>query len=354
MTTVQSRPARSVLRLVSLGAAALGFAGLSVVLADRHVSETIARQQAAAKVAPPATVPVVVAKFDLIAGEAVSADNMAVRPIPVDLAPGSALRPEQFDAKSGMRLARGLRSGEPLLAEILQPAETGGLSARVRQGIRALTISVDDVNAVSGMLRPGDRIDLLFSARAQGADAGAAVETARVLVQNVAVLATGRQLKPGADEGGARPFTSITVELSPEDATRLVVAQRTGRITALLRNPDDRFAVSNAPVDAHALMGTAPRAAAATPRSVASVGPEIIIGGTGGLSAGRLRAQDEPAPAASRDARPPAAPVSPLTRVPTAAPTAAQTAAPNSAAASMQPPMSPVPGPLLTQPLLIR
>jgi len=105
MTTVQSRPARSVLRLVLLGAAALGFAALSVVLADRHVSETIARQQAAARVAPPATVSVVVAKFDLTAGEAVSADNMAVRPIPVDLVPGSALRPEQFDAKSGMRLA---------------------------------------------------------------------------------------------------------------------------------------------------------------------------------------------------------------------------------------------------------
>jgi pilus assembly protein CpaB len=346
MTTAQSRPARSVLRLALLGAAALGFAGLSVVLADRHVSETIARQQAAAKVAPPATVPVVVAKFDLIAGEAVSADNMAVRPIPVDLAPGSALRPEQFDAKSGMRLARGLRSGEPLLAEILQPAETGGLSARVRQGIRALTISVDDVNAVSGMLRPGDRIDLLFSARAQGADAGAAVETARVLVQNVAVLATGRQLRPGADEGGARPFTSITVELSPEDATRLVVAQRTGRITALLRNPDDQFAVSNAPVDAHALMGTAPRTTAAASRSFAAVGPEMIIGGTGGLSAGRPRTQEEPAPAASRDARPLAQPAPPAARVPTAAP--------NSAAASTPPPMSPMPGPLLTQPLLIR
>ena len=350
MTSAQSRPLRSVLRLALLGAAALGFAGLSVVLADRHVSETIARQQAAAKVAPPATVPVVVAKFDLIAGEAVSADNMAVRSIPVDFAPGSALRPEQFDAKAGMRLARALRSGEPLLAEILQPAEPGGLSARVRQGIRALTIAVDDVNAVSGMLRPGDRIDLLFSARAQGTDAGTAVESARVLVQNVPVLATGRQLKPGADEGVTRPFTSITVELSPEDATRLVVAQRTGRITALLRNPDDRFAVSNAPVDAHALMVTAPRPPAVTPRALASVGPEIIIGGTGGLAASRPRTYEEPAPAASRDARPLAVPAPPAARFPTAAPNAAL----NSATPSTPLPMSPTLGPLLTQPLLIR
>lgn len=353
MTSAQSRPLRSVLRLALLGAAALGFAWLSVVLADRHVSETIARQQAAAKVAPPATVSVVVAKFDLIAGEAVSADNMAVRSIPVDFAPGSALRPEQFDAKAGMRLARALRSGEPLLAEILQPAESGGLSARVRQGIRALTIAVDDVNAVSGMLRPGDRIDLLFSARAQGTDAGTAVETARVLVQNVAVLATGRQLKPGADEGGVRPFTSITVELSPEDATRLVVAQRTGRITALLRNPDDRFAVSNAPVDAHALMGIAPKAPNVMQRPIASAGPEIIVGGTGGLSAGRPRQHEEPAPAAPSDARNAAAPGPMAARAQAAVPAAALVAAPVAAAAPplVTPPMS---SPLLTQPLLIR
>jgi pilus assembly protein CpaB len=350
-----------VLRLALLGAAALGFAGLSVVLADRHVSETIARQQAAAKVAPPATVPVVVAKFDLIAGEAVSADNMAVRSIPVDFAPGSALRPEQFDAKAGMRLARGLRSGEPLLAEILQPAEPGGLSARVRQGIRALTIAVDDVNAVSGMLRPGDRIDLLFSARAQVADAGTAVETARLLVQNVAVLATGRQLKPGADEGGVRPFTSITVELSPEDATRLVVAQRTGRITALLRNPDDRFAVSNAPVDAHGLMGTAPKVPAATQRSFVPAGPEIIVGGTGGLSAGRPRQHDEPAPVAPSDARSAAASAPMAARAQAAVPPPlagrVQTAVPAAAPVAAAPPplgATPMPGPLLTQPLLIR
>lgn len=350
MTSDPPRVARPIVRLALLGVAALGFAGLSVVLADRHISEAIVRQQGAAKATPPVTVPVVVAKFDLVAGEAVSADNMAVRPVPVDLAPGSALRPEQFDAKVGMRLARGLRSGEPLLSEILQPAETGGLSARVRQGIRALTIAVDDVNAVSGMLRPGDRIDLLFSARAQGVDAGAAVESARVLVQNVAVLATGRQLRPGADESATRPFTSITVELSPEDATRLVVAQRAGRITALLRNPDDRFAVSSAPIDAHALLGTAPKSPVLSQRPVAPAGPEVIVGGVGGLSAGRPRMNEEPASAVGGEPKSPAAAGSTAIRSPAPAPNAASVAA----TAPLLTPVSPPQGPGLTQPLLIR
>lgn len=274
-------------RLAVLSLAALSFAALAVYFADRHVNETIAKQQAAAKRPAPATVPIVVAKFDLIAGEAVGPDNMAIRPVPVDLAPSSALRPEQFDAKAGMRLTRALRGGEPLLSEILQPAEPTGLSARVRQGIRALTIAVDDVNAVSGMLRPGDRIDLLYSARSPGVDGGPAVETSRVLVQDVAVLATGRQFRPGAEETGNRAFTSITVELSPDDAQRLIVAQRTGRVTALLRNPDDRHAVSTKPVDANALLGVEPRPAPILSRPAVRSGPEMIVGGGGGLASSR-------------------------------------------------------------------
>lgn len=286
-------------RLAVLSLAALSFAALAVYFADRHVKETIVKQQAAAKRPAPATVPVVVAKFDLIAGEAVGPDNMAIRPVPVDLAPSSALRPDQFDAKAGMRLTRALRGGEPLLTEILQAAEPAGLSARVRQGIRALTIAVDDVNAVSGMLRPGDRIDLLYSARSPGVDGAPAVETSRVLVQDIAVLATGRQFRPVAEDNGNRAFTSITVELSPDDAQRLIVAQRTGRVTALLRNPDDRHAVSTKPVDAHALLGVEPR-----PMPIASLpairsGPEIIIGGGGGLAGNRQHAGAEVAVASA-------------------------------------------------------
>ena len=294
-------------RLVALGLAAAGFAALAVVMVNRHVNESLERQKAASRVTPPATVQVVVAKFDLIAGEVVGPENMAIRPVPVDLAPGSALRPEQFDAKSGMRLTRALRSGEPLLSEILQPVEPGGLSARVRQGVRALTIAVDDVNAVSGMLRPGDRIDLLFSAKAPAADSGASVESTRVLVQDIAVLATGRQFRQASDESAGRAFTSITVELSPDDAKRLVVAQRAGRITALLRNPDDRHPVSVAAVDAHALLGSQARPPAQPARPPVVSGPEMIIGGSGALATPRAQSGPPPEPAPAK----PAAPVAP-------------------------------------------
>jgi pilus assembly protein CpaB len=333
-----------VIRLIALGLAAVGFAALAVVMVNRHVNDSIERQKAASRVVPPATIQVVVAKFDLIAGEVIGPDNMAIRPIPADLAPSSALRPDQFDSKVGMKLVRALRSGEPVLSEILQAAEVGGLSARVKQGIRALTIAVDDVNAVSGMLRPGDRIDLLFSAKAPGTDSTASVETTRVLVQDVAVLATGRQFRQASDESAARPFTSITVELSPEDAKRMVVAQRAGRITALLRNPDDRHAVSLSAVDAHALLGVHARQSAPTTRPTVSSGPEMIIGGGGSLATARA----QPLPDPDRTvARPVASGASSLASNPPA-PSASPAQGSASAGATAWVP------PTLSQPLLIR
>lgn len=278
-------------RLALLGCAAIGFALLAVYAADRHVDRAIAQQHAASRKPETPGVTVVVAKFDLIAGERVSADNMAARAIPADMAPGSAIRPEQFDVHVGARLARPVRSGEPLLAEILQAPEPAGLAHRVRQGIRAITLAVDEVSSVSGLLRPGDRIDLLFTARVPGVPGANQTEMTRVLVQDVAVLATGRQVSPGTEEAGARGYTSITMELGPEDAKRVVAAQRAGRLTAMLRNPDDRHAVSTVPVDIHTLLGLPREPARAVAPALPQVppGPELITGGVGRIGASRER-----------------------------------------------------------------
>lgn len=315
----------SLVRIALLGAAALGFAALAVVAADRHINREIAQHRELSRKPEPPSVPVVVAKFDLIAGERIGPETMAVRSVPADLLPGSVIRPEHFDSHVGARLARPMRGGEPLLAEILQAPDPGGLSQRMRQGIRALTLGVDEVSSVSGLLRPGDRIDLLFTARPPAAGTAPPSDITRVLVQDVAVLATGRQVGPGAEEGASRPFTSITMELSPEDAKRVVAAQRAGRITAMLRHPDDRHPVSASAVDMHALLGL-PREPAALLRADPTpppAGPEIITGGVGAIASARERGGDAttrspvptanpPTQALSQLPTPPAPPAAPL------------------------------------------
>ena len=177
----------------------------------------------------------------------------------------------------------------------MSSAEQLVFSSRVKPGIRALTISVDEINSISGMLQPGDRIDLLLTARPPSASGhGEAEHDATVpLLQNLLVMATGRQVRPGADENGdARSFSSVTVEVTPSQAQRLIVAQRAGRLTAVLRNPDDGMPMDAAAVDLRSLFPQPARPAVAPRKVVARQDrrPQMIVGGMGQPMIGRMPA----------------------------------------------------------------
>lgn len=267
-------------RSLLLLAAALGLGTLAAFGARGYIAGQLAIERD--RLAPPQRmVSVVVAKRDLARGETVGPDTMAVRELPEAWAPQGAVTPEQFDAVAGSVVGVAMRAGEPLLHAAVSSPESAGLSSRVREGIRAMTISVDEVNAISGMLQPGDRIDLMLSARLPPGGPAGSQEVSRPLLQDVVVLATGRQIRPGQDDRQARAYTTITVEVRPEQAQRLVVAQRVGRLTALLRNPGDRERLPPKPMDVYGLLGLPPPGAPEARRPT-----ELIVGGVGGLRAG--------------------------------------------------------------------
>jgi hypothetical protein len=100
------------------------------------------------------------------------------------------------------------------------------------------------------------------------------------LFQSLLVLATGRQVRAGVDErGSTRSFSTVTVEVEPEHAQRLVVAQRAGKLTAVLRNPDDLQRMARKPMDVRQLLELP--SAAAAPRT----SPQLIVGGLGRVPA---------------------------------------------------------------------
>lgn len=267
-------------RNLLLLAAALGLGALAAFGARGYLSEQLAIERERLAPRQP-SIQVVVAKLDLARGETVSAENMAVRDMPREFLPAGTITPDRFDAVAGTRLLQAMRAGEPLQQLAVAAPDSGAFSARLRSGVRALTIAVDEVNSLSGMLQPGDRIDLMLSVRLPGST-GAPLpqEITRALMQDVRVLATGRQVRPGDDERpGARAYTAITIEVSPEQAQRLVVAQRSGKLTAMLRNPGDREPVAQRPLDVYGLLGMERATAAAPPASP----PEVIVGGQGSL-----------------------------------------------------------------------
>src|SRR5690606_40878568 len=99
-------------------------------------------------------------------------------------------------------------------------------------GRRAIALPVDQINSVSGLLQPGDLIDLYVSFEYQRRQVTAP------LLQGVLVLATGRSTRLDDGTEGAA-FSTVTLDAAPEDVVKLVAARQGGRITAILRHPDD-------------------------------------------------------------------------------------------------------------------
>jgi pilus assembly protein CpaB len=310
-------------RTAWLALGAVAFGAIAVLGARSYIGERLALETARLQRPPQQSVDVVVAKRELRRGERIGPDTMAVRALPRDVAPGGAVTPASFESVVGQRIAVPLRAGEPLLASLVASVDATPISSRVKPGIRAMTISVDEVNSLSGMLQPGDRIDLLLSVRPPSAQGLPQPEVTRTVMQGVTVMATGRQGRaPVGDElSGARAFTSITVEVDPEQAQRLVVAQRSGKLTAVLRNPEDLARVDERRLDVNALLGLPAAVVAAGPPAV-----EMIVGGRGQAPVQSGAAAFAPAGAAV--AAPPAAPAPAGVGAPRAPPAASAGAAP--------------------------
>jgi pilus assembly protein CpaB len=114
-----------------------------------------------------------------------------------------------------------------------------------------MTLQVDEINSISGMLDPGDVIDLIVSVDRKGR------KRTLPLLQGVKVMATGQRLAEDPASGERRQFSTVTIDIAPQQAAVLILARETGRITALLRNPGDRDGAAIEASDLAALLSGA-------------------------------------------------------------------------------------------------
>lgn len=281
-------------RQVVLMLAAVLCGGVAVYAGSHYLHDQIQAERLRLTPPPQEMVDVVVAKESLDKGDEVSTETMAIRSMPAQYVPVSAVTPSQFESLVGQRLLQPLQAGEMLVASEVSSADLKLFSSRVRPGIRAMTIAVDEINSLSGMLQPGDHIDLLMTARPPTGPGQreADHEVTVPLLQNLLVMATGRRVRAATDDGGdPSGYSAVTVEVSPAQAARLVVAQRAGRLTAVLRNPDDGLPVVADAVDLSSLFPVAPPPASAPARrrfAGTDRRPQMIVGGLGKVLVGRL------------------------------------------------------------------
>ena len=196
------------------------------------------------------TVKVIVAKTELKRGDKLSADTVAVRSIPFDYANSAAIAPEAFDRIDGQSLAYPVRAGEMILWSLMEGKKVPTFSARVEAGHRAMTVAVDEINSISGLLEPGDVIDLLVTIDQKGK------KITRPLLQGVQVMATGQRAADSARGGEIKHYSTVTINITPPQAQHLILARDAGKITALLRNPDDRNSIPGGNANMVALLNS--------------------------------------------------------------------------------------------------
>lgn len=215
---------------------ALGIGVLAALGARSYLANRMAEIDAKAK---GNMTNVVVAKRDLKAGERISGDTVAIRPIPADYVHSQAIQPDNFERVAGQALAFPLKSGEMLLWSVLEAKKVPTFSKRVALGRRAITVAVDEISSISGLLEPGDLIDLILTVDKRGR------KYSFVMQENVSVLATGQRAVDDPKSGERRSYSTVTFDTSPDEAQDIIRAREAGKLTALLRNPQDATAVAD-------------------------------------------------------------------------------------------------------------
>lgn len=173
----------------------------------------------------------IVAVQNLSKGTVIAVEHMATRAIPKNWADVDTFDIEQAYEIEGMVLLKNMVSGQPFVAGTLSSPTLVALTSRLKPGRRAITIPVDHVNAISGLLQPGDSIDLFVTFEYEGK------RVTSLLVSAVQVLATDQKLTESIvyDGDKAKHFSSVTLDVSPNEAIKLVSARQDGILTAVLR-----------------------------------------------------------------------------------------------------------------------
>lgn len=171
----------------------------------------------------------------------------------------SALTDSDMERYRGRTIQRNIREGEMLQRrDFYRPPRDYRLDQSVRMGERAITVSVDQITGVAGMILPGSRVDVLGTF-AVGGEGGGMAQTnfiTKHILSNARILATDRQTVSGGGPigpdgfGGRGGYSSVTLAVSPLEAQIVTLAQKQGQgmLTLTLRNPtDNRSSVATVP-----------------------------------------------------------------------------------------------------------
>ncbi|MEE8607619.1 MAG: Flp pilus assembly protein CpaB [Nitrospiraceae bacterium] len=211
---------------------AVALAAVVGLIASNFVYRQIKRATAGVK--PVAITQIVVAARPLSLGTRLESNQLLQISWPAgDPLPGMFTKIEDC---VGRALITSVVENEPILAGKLAPKEAGaGLSVTIPEGMRGLSIKVNQVVGVAGFVLPGTMVDVLVTGRPRGGRSGSITRT---FLENVRVLAAGQKVEQDK-EGKPRIVPVVTLLVTPAEANKLTMASTEGRIQLALRNTID-------------------------------------------------------------------------------------------------------------------
>ena len=181
------------------------------------------------------TAQIAVAKVDLPWGTKLTSEALTSAKFIKDTLPAGYFT--DLAALNNRVLLSPLNKNEPVLESRLAPVSvtTGGVSAVIPSGKRAIAVKGDKVIGLSGLIQPGNRVDVLVSITNPETE----TEITKIVLQDILVLAANTKIEKGAKEGEAAPVDVYTLEVTPEEGERLSLAATRGRLQFALRNSTD-------------------------------------------------------------------------------------------------------------------
>lgn len=197
--------------------------------------------------APPSTVGYFVAARPLSKGTLAREEDFTVRSVPPESLPAGAIL-ETPDSKVGLPgslVRKFVDAGSPItLQDVLRPRDRGFLASVLAPDSRAISIKVDEESGVSGLIRPGDYVDVLLTQVFEKADPARRALSETVL-GNVRVIAIDQEIVQGGRAVGStvgnKQAQTVSLELAPEQVKKITVAKQIGTLSLAVRAAVDAW-----------------------------------------------------------------------------------------------------------------
>ena len=182
---------------------------------------------------------VVVAKTEIPLGAKITAEQLALLPIPNGSAPEGAMRSIDEVVDRVAVIPIGVRETITEL-KLAREGMGAGLGAVIPEGSRAMTVKVDEIVGVSGFVMPGSYVDVVAVIVPANAAAAAKGPISKTVLQNIKVLASGAKIDSPGDQREPTTVNAVTLLVTPDQAEKLALAANESKLQLMMRHYGDQ------------------------------------------------------------------------------------------------------------------